>query len=106
MAINKSADKGGCYVYSLIYNRDTKGFVIKYPNLQQRSNYLKTTDVFDIYIDDSKNIYFCRQFDFCCFCGKQSTAYIFGTPVCRRCLKRLKQSKFDDNEVMNNAEND
>lgn len=90
--------------YSLIYNKQIKGYVLKYPNMQRFLRYVKTSDVYDIYVDEEKNIYFCRQFDFCCFCGKQSKEYIFGKPVCRSCLKRLKNAEFDENEVTSNAE--
>lgn len=92
--------------YGLIYNQSLGYYTLKLPkNAKGFFNYkISSSDYFDICVDENKNIYFCRQFDICVFCGKQSKQYLFGKPVCRSCLKRLIEQEYDNDEVINNAD--
>jgi len=87
--------------YNLYYAKGIKHYCLKCPRiLFQRLN-VTNADTFDICIDEEQNIYLCRQFDLCVFCGKQSKDSINGKPICRSCMKRLKSKQFD--EVIKNV---
>lgn len=102
---NIKDDTDSIATYSLYFSKGLKNYILSYPQVLYQRLHISNSDVFDICIDSDNNIYLCKNFEVCVFCGKQSEEHICGKPICDSCLQKLKNREFDSEEIKN-AEND
>ena len=86
---------GSVGIHGFTWSADYGAYLIKLPKSMADK---LSNDTYEIHIDEKRNLYFCKQYERCTFCGKQSKDYIFGKPVCRSCMLRIKKLEFDDKE--------
>ena len=103
MANEKNTLKNSMSTYNLTFYKAQNSFTLVFPKSLYKYR-RSDDDLYDICVDEQKNIYFCRQLELCAFCGRQAKTFVLDKAVCRACYLRLKNKEFDD-EVTDDAEN-
>lgn len=101
MANKKDITKDNLFTYSLNYHKKLKTYKIRCPRTVTNQ---MVDGTYDIYVDENKNIYFCRHAEQCLFCGRKVKRIFENKAVCRTCYQRLIEKQFD--EVTDNAKTD